>query len=51
MKTLKDKVIDRLIANGNNKNDVIKMVEKHFDYASKKYTSVRQICECIRTIY
>ena len=36
MTTLKTKVIAKLISNGNNENDVLKMVELHFDYASKK---------------
>ena len=48
---LKNKVIAQLIKWGNNENDVIKMVELHFDYASKHYSSVKTISECIRTIY
>lgn len=48
---LKNKVIKKLIKWGNNENNVIKMVELHFDYASKQYSTVTAICECIRTIY
>ena len=51
MTTLKNKVIAKLISNGNNENDVLKMVELHFDYASKNYSTVKAISECIRTIY
>ena len=49
--TLKNKVIARLISNGNNESEVLKMVELHFDYASKNYSTVKTISECIRTIY
>jgi hypothetical protein len=48
---LKNKVIAQLIKLGNNENDVIKMVELHFDYASKNYSSVKTISEYIRIIY
>ena len=48
---LKSKVIAQLIKWGNNEAKVIKMVDKHFDYASKHYPSVKTIAECIRTIY
>ena len=48
---LKSKVIAQLIKWGNNENEVIKMVELHFDYASKQYSTVKEISECIRTIY
>ena len=51
MKDLKTKVFQQLVKWGNNPNDVKKMVELHFDYASKNYSSVRKISECIRTIY
>jgi len=49
--TLKNKVIAKLIKNGNNEADVLKMVELHFDYAAKTYTTLKCICECIRTIH
>ena len=49
--TLKEKVTARLIKNGNNPEDVKKMVDKHFEYASANYETVRAIAECIRTIY
>lgn len=48
---LKNKVISQLIKWGNNENDVKKMVDLHFDYASKKYPTLKTICICIRTIY
>ena len=48
---LKNRVISRLIQGGNNESDVIRMVEKHFEYASSKYSTLKTICECIRTIY
>ena len=48
---LKNKVISQLIKWGNNENEVIKMVELHFDYAVSKYSTLKTICECIRTIY
>jgi len=53
MKTqnLKQRVIKKLIAWGNNPNDVQKMVNQYFDYASKQYLTVKSISECIRTIY
>lgn len=48
---LKNKVITKLISNGNNEEDVKLMVKRHFDYASQHYTTVKTICECIRAIY
>ena len=35
----------------NNPSEVQKMIETHFEYASRKYTTVKSICECIVTIY
>ena len=49
--TLKEKVTAKLIKGGNNSDDVFKMVELHFEQASKLYTTVKCICEYIRTIY
>lgn len=51
MTITKEKVIAKLVANGNNVNEVNKMVELHFEYASKHYATLKTICECIRTIY
>jgi len=48
---LKSKVEQKLISWGNNPTDVSKMIEAHFDYASRKYSTVVKISECIRTIY
>jgi len=51
MKNLKESVIAKLIKNGNNTNEVIKMVELHFEYASSTYKTVKSIAECIKAIY
>mgnify|MGYP001213157131 CR=1 FL=1 len=51
MTTLRNKVEARLIKNGNNVNDVKEMMNLHFDYAASKYSTVKTIAECIRTIY
>ena len=51
MESLKAKVTAKLIKVGNNPEDVSKMVELHFEYASKTYSNLNTICECIRTIY
>jgi hypothetical protein len=48
---LKEEVIAKLIKNGNNPEDAKKMVEKHFEYASGTYDTVKTIAEAIRTIY
>lgn len=50
-KALKKKVTEKLINHGNNKKDVEIMVIRHFNYAIKHYSTVKTICECIRTIY
>ena len=49
--TLKEKVTARLIKYGNNPIEVKKMVDKHFEYASRAYKSVSEISQCIRVIY
>ena len=49
--TLKEKVTARLIKNGNNPEDVKKMVDKHFEYAVANYETVSTIAKCIRVIY
>jgi hypothetical protein len=51
MTTLRNKVEARLIKNGNNVNDVKEMMNLHFEYASSRYSTVKTISECIRTIY
>ena len=35
----------------NNPADVKKMIALHFEYASRKYSTVKTICECIITIH
>ena len=51
MTNLKNKVIAKLIKNGNNETEVLDMISKHFEYASSTYKTVKKIAECIRTIY
>ena len=51
MKNLRNRVEAKLIKGGNNIQDVSKMMDLHFDYASKHYTTLKSITECIRTIY
>ena len=51
MKTLRNKVEQRLIKNGNNIDHVKEMIELHFEYVSQHYEGVKRISECIRTIY
>jgi hypothetical protein len=51
MTTLRNKVEARLIKSGNNVNDVKEMMNLHFEYASSRYSTVKTISECIRTIY
>jgi hypothetical protein len=48
---MRNKVEARLIKYGNNVNDVKEMMNLHFEYASSKYSTVKKIAECIRTIY
>lgn len=53
---LHSKVTALLIKRGNNKEDVLKMVREHFDYAMTKYANERfsnasKIAEVIRSIY
>jgi uncharacterized protein YybS (DUF2232 family) len=50
-KDLKKQVIKKLIKGGNNPEDVKKMVDLHFEQASRLYPTLTTICECIRTIY
>ena len=51
MNVLRNRVEQRLIKNGNNIDDVKKMIELHFEYASEHYKGVKRVSECIRTIY
>ena len=51
MTITKEQVTAKLIANGNNVNEVNEMVNLHFEFASKNYTTLKTICECIRAIY
>lgn len=47
--TLKNKVEARLLKY-NSEKEVAKMMAKHFEYASRKYTTLKTICECIVTL-
>ncbi len=47
---LKNKVIGKLQKWGNNPEEVKKMVDEHFEYASNTYKKVSSIVECISTI-
>jgi len=48
---MKIKVIAKLVKWGNNSQDVLTMVNEHFEYASNNYNTVASISNCIRTIY
>jgi hypothetical protein len=53
MKATKEKVIARLIKNGNNAQDVYKMVEREFDHAMKATSTqtTKHIAMMIRINY
>ena len=50
---IKTKVTQKLIKNGNNINDVEKMIATHFDYAIRVYpnATIKELANIIRTIY
>lgn len=48
---MKNKVIAKLEKWGNNSEEVVKMVNIHFETASKIYSSVNEIAKYIRTVY
>ena len=47
----KEQVKERLIKQGNSTKDVEEMVNMHFEYAVLTYKTMKQVTECIRTIY
>ncbi len=47
---MRAKVSARLLKNGNNPVQVEQMVNKHFEYASNTYKTLKSICECIVTL-
>jgi len=49
----KEKLIERLISQGNNPDDVKKMVNKYYDYVKRVYpnSTLKEVAEVIRTIY
>ena len=48
---MKTKVIEKIIKNGVNKEEAIAMVEKHFDFVSKKFNKVSEIAYQITFCY
>ena len=50
MKNLRNKVEAKLIKGGFNSEDVRNMMDKNYDYAVSKYSTLKSICECIATI-
>ena len=48
---LRNKVQERLLKGGFNPYTVARMMNKHFDYASSKYTGVAKIADVVSTIY
>lgn len=47
----KNKVIAKLLKGGLNENDVIKMINKNFDYVYKTYNSVKIMAECLVSLH
>lgn len=45
--TLRNKVISKLVKGGYNESDAISMVNKEFEYASRKYSGVSKIARVI----
>ena len=50
MKNLRDKVEAKLIKNGNNPKEVKDMMDKNYEYAVSKYSTLKTICECLVTL-
>ncbi len=48
---MKTKVINLLIKRGNNEQDVINMVNEHYELASSQYSTASKIAEFIRCVY
>lgn len=49
--TLKNKVRANLIKNGNSEKVADQLIKDGFDYASRKYSSVKTISECLVTCF
>jgi hypothetical protein len=47
----KNKVATKLLKGGFNENDVVKMINKNFEYAFNNYNSLKSITDCIITLY
>ncbi len=45
--TEKQKLINKLVKNGNNINNAIDMVNEHYDYVSKYYSGVAKMANVI----
>lgn len=47
MKITKEKVLARLVKRGNNEENAKAMIEEHFDYAEKHYSTVSKVADVI----
>jgi hypothetical protein len=50
-KITKQQVIEKLVSRGNNLEIATDMTEKHFEYATKTYSRLSTVCDCIRILY
>ncbi len=50
-KITKEKVLARLVKWGNNPERAKGLINEHFDYAVKHYSTVSKVAEVISTIY
>ena len=49
-KITKETVLAKLTKNGWNAANASIYIERHFDYAISKYSTLKTVCECIITI-
>jgi len=47
MDELRNQVIDKLIRDGCNPDEARRMVLKYYEYAARKYKTIKTISECI----
>ena len=45
-----EKVTAKIIKWGCNPKEAQQMVNKHFEYAVRKYSTIKKVCECIITL-
>lgn len=50
MKAITKQQVSTKLEKYNNSKEVAKMIEKNFDYAVSKYSTLKSICECIVTL-